>query len=144
MKRTGLLITFLLLLSTLSGYLFSKVSWVGKVGIRWFYKEYGFLKIWWQAALVVFAILLGLYLLHFFLQKKLSGKAKLYHIAGILVAIVGVYFTYDDFRHTLSHRWLGERFHLGAYCFWFGWISICVFFLTTSTTISSSKDGAGR
>lgn len=144
MKRNSALITFLLLLSMLSGYLFSKVSWVGKVGIRWFYKEYGFLKIWWQAALVVFAILLALYLLHFFLQKKFSGKASLYHIAGILLAIVGLYFTYADFRETLSHRWLGERFHLGAYCFWFGWISICVFFLTGRTTTSNNTAEAGR
>ena len=137
MKRTGLLITFLLLLSTLSGFLFSKVSWVGKVGIRWFYKEYGFLKVWWQAALVVFTILLALYLLHFFLQKKFAGRAKVYHIAGIALAVVGLYFTYADFRETLSHRWLGERFHLGAYCFWMGWISICVFFLATRATISN-------
>ena len=45
---------------------------------------------------------------------------------SVLIALVGLYFTYNDFRHTLSHRWLGERFHLGAYLFWIVWIAISV------------------
>ncbi|MCD6064546.1 MAG: cytochrome d ubiquinol oxidase subunit [Flavipsychrobacter sp.] len=144
MKRNSLLITFLLLLAMLSGYLFSKVSWVGRVGMRWFYKEYGFLKVWWQAATVIFVILMSLYLLHYWVQKKIGAKAKLYHVAGILLSVAGLYLTYADFRETLSHRWLGERFHLGAYCFWLGWIGICVSFLASPVIASDKKVEATR
>jgi hypothetical protein len=50
--------------------------------------------------------------------------------AGALVlALIGLYFTYQDFRHNTAHRWLGERFHLGGYLFWIGWMAISVFYL---------------
>lgn len=139
MHRTKLFIIYLGLLSLLSGSLFSKMSWVGSMGIRFFYKEYSFFKIWWQGALAVFIALLCLYGIHYLLQKKLYSRATLYHITGIVIALAGLYFTYADFRQTLSHRWMGERFHLGAYCFWLGWISICIFFLKGASTISNKK-----
>lgn len=44
-----------------------------------------------------------------------------------MIAVAGIYFSYLDFRRTLSHRWLGERFHLGVYLFWVGWIAITIF-----------------
>ena len=52
------LIFLLAILSTVSGYLLSKASLVGRIGINLFYKEYKFLKVWWQGALVVFIVLL--------------------------------------------------------------------------------------
>ena len=74
-------------------------------------------------------------MLLFFLQqwtqrKWPAARAKLVHISALVIALAGLFFTYQDFRHTLSHRWLGERFHLGAYMFWIGWIIISVFYLT--------------
>ncbi len=130
MKRTSFLLFLLAALSAISGYLLSKASLVGKVGISMFYKEYQFLKVWWQGALVVFGVLLLLFLLQGAIQKKAArGTANFIHIVCILLALVGLYFTYNDFRHDLSHRLLGERFHLGAYLFWVGWMMVSLFFL---------------
>jgi hypothetical protein len=111
MKRTSFLLFLLAALSAISGYLLSKASLVGKVGISMFYKEYQFLKVWWQGALVVFGVLFLLFLLQAAIQKKAArGTANFIHIVCILLALVGLYFTYNDFRHDLSHRLLGERF----------------------------------
>lgn len=128
MKRNLFFVLFLLVLSSISGYLLSKASLVGRIGINLFYKQYKFLKVWWQGALTVFTVLLVLFFIHWLINKKFT-KAKLAHIVLLLVAIAGLYFTYLDFRNTATHRWLGERFHLGAYLFWLGWISISIYFI---------------
>ena len=130
MKRNPALILLLAVLSVISGYLLSKASFVGKVGMSLFYREYLFLKTWWKGGLLVFVLLLLVFALHRFIQKKFgTGKARTLYILACIVAIAGLYFTYNDFRHTLSHRLLGERFHLGAYLFWFGWMAISCFHL---------------
>jgi hypothetical protein len=130
MKRTSFLLFLLAVLSAISGYLLSKASLVGKVGISMFYKEYQFLKVWWQGALAVFGVLFLLFLIQGAIQRKAArGTANLIHIVCILLALAGLYFTYNDFRHDLSHKLLGERFHLGAYLFWVGWMMVCLFFL---------------
>lgn len=131
MKRKTFFVLFLLVLSALAGYVLSKASLVGRVGITLFYKQYRFLKIWWQAGLLVFSIWMIFFLLQGWAQKRLPPvTAKLIQIGAIVVAAAGLFFTYQDFRHTTSHRWLGERFHLGGYLFWTGWIIISVFYLT--------------
>ena len=128
MKRTTPFILFLLILSCISGYLLSKASLVGRVGIDLFYKEYKFLKVWWQGALTVFIVLAILYFVQLIITKRTNkSKAYLINIIAFILAIVGIYFTYQDFRNTNTHRWLGERFHLGAYLFWFGWMAISIF-----------------
>ncbi len=129
MKIFRILLLFLLPLSCLSGYLMSKASFVGRVGINFFYKEYKFLKIWWQGALLVFIALLLVLLAHRAAQKMTSKSRLLTQAVLLIVAFIGLYLTYSDFRHTLSHRLLGERFHLGAYLFWLGWIVISVTYL---------------
>lgn len=117
-------------LSALSGWLMSKPSLVGRVGIELFYKEYKFLRTWWQGSLVVFATLLLLLLLQGWAQVKLPARrSRLIHVLMILLALAGLYFTFYDFHHTATHRWLKERFHIGAYLFWGGWIIISVFYL---------------
>jgi hypothetical protein len=129
-KKTAPFILLLAFLSTISGYLLSKASLVGRAGISLFYKKYKFLKIWWQGALAVFIVLMLLMLLQGMANQKLSfNKAMLIQIIMLLLALTGAYFTFQDFRHTLSHRLLGERFHIGAYLFWVDWILICLFFL---------------
>ena len=79
---------------------------------------------------MIFITLMVLFGIHVLLRKKLSqGAGNMAHIISLLVAIVGLYATYHDFRHDFSHRMLGERFHLGAYLFWIDWILIGLFFL---------------
>ena len=107
----------------------SKASWVGRVGMTFFYKEYNLLKIWWQGAIAVYVIWLLLFLLHTFIQKTLpTVTARLLHIVILMIAAAGLYFTYDDFANDFSHHLLGRRFHYGFYIGWIGWVLICLFF----------------
>jgi hypothetical protein len=131
MRRHFLFIIFLAALSTLSGWLMSHMSWIGRVGINLIHKEYKFLKVWYKGAGVVFGSLLVLYIVQLLVQKRLPvATRRVAHIIALLVAIVGLYFTYNDFRSDISHGLLKERFHLGAYLFWIGWMSISIFFFT--------------
>jgi hypothetical protein len=130
-KKTALLILILGILSAMSGWLLSKASLVGKAGISLLYKEYRFLKTWWQGAVTVFVVLIILWLLQGVAQRRLGKhRANILHISMLLLSMIGLYFTYYDFRHTISHRLLGERFHLGAYLFWIGWMIISLAYLT--------------
>jgi hypothetical protein len=130
MRANAFFILFLLVLSSVCGYLLSKASLLGRTGIHFFYKEYRFLQVWWQGALMVFVVLVALFLIHYFIHKKLSrSTAVILHILALLIALAGLYFTYVDFREVLEHRLLGERFHLGAYLAWLGWIATSLFFL---------------
>jgi uncharacterized membrane protein len=142
-RKTGLLF-IIAVISLVSGYLMSKASLVGKAGMSLFYQEYNFLKSWWKGGLLIFAILMVLYLLHALVQRKYpENKARVIHTGACILSIIGLYFTYNDFRHTLSHRLLGERFHLGVYLFWIGWIIIGVFYSVnarTNNTIKSHHD----
>ncbi|MEJ7912117.1 MAG: cytochrome d ubiquinol oxidase subunit II [Chitinophagaceae bacterium] len=118
------------LLSALSGYLLSRASLVGRAGINLFYKEYKFLKTGWQGALLVFVLLVIVLLAHHAAQTKLApGKRLGFFLTMLLLALTGLFFTYSDFRHTLSHRLLGERFHLGGYLFWIGWMITSITYL---------------
>lgn len=73
--------------------------------------------------------------------KKLSAtSSKRIQTAAIVAALLGLYFTYQDFRQNVSHRWLGERFHLGGYLFWIGWIIISVFYLSAYRKKSQMAD----
>jgi hypothetical protein len=130
MKLRQILLILIGFFSILSGYLMSKASLVGRAGMSLFYREYNFLKSWWKGALVVFIALVILFALQGLLQKRLA-KPKTAQLIILVFAAVGLYFTYNDFRHTLSHHLLGERFHLGVYLFWISWmlISLYYFFL---------------
>jgi hypothetical protein len=135
MKRTILFLSLLASISAISGYLMSKASWIGRVGMTFFYKEYNLLKIWWQGALAVFIIFIFLYALHALVQLRFNqlrlsqAASKVVHAIVLAVTITGLYFTYDDFSTDLSHRLLGWRFHYGVYLFWVGWMFICLNFL---------------
>ncbi|HVG42609.1 MAG TPA: hypothetical protein VM888_13435 [Chitinophagaceae bacterium] len=138
MKKTTGLVFFLAALSLLSGVLLSKATLIGRVGINLFYQEYKFLKVWWQGAFVIFTALMLLLLVHLIVQKLLDYKtAKFTYILALAVALVGMYLTYKDFRESLSHRLLGERFHIGAYLFWLGWICINMFFLVLQKQVNN-------
>ncbi|MBS1777131.1 MAG: cytochrome d ubiquinol oxidase subunit II [Bacteroidetes bacterium] len=144
MKRFASLTFFLAILSVIVGYLLSSVTWIGRVGISLFYDQYQFLKVWWQAALVVFGLLLILYLLQSIIDKILTPfSAKLIHFILIISACIGLYFSYQDFRQNLSHRLLGERFHLGVYLFWFGWVCISIYFLLKKKNAKAQQQEVG-
>lgn len=130
MKGLSTLIAIEALLATISGVLLSQMSFIGKVGITVMYREYGIFKVWWQTAILLFAILLALVLV-LWLVKKLLGRRL--SIAAILLfllfGLVGAYFTYIDFT-TTTHRLMKMNFHAGGYLFWGAWTLACVYFLT--------------
>lgn len=85
--------------------------------------------------MVVFMVLLLLLLIQGWIYKNLATRsAKMIHGITLLVGLVGLCFTYLDFERTLTHRMLGERFHLGAYLFWMGWIVVCLYYLLKRKT----------
>ena len=130
-KKLAPIALFLAFLSCISGYLMSKPSLVGRIGINVFYREYRFLQTWWQGALVVFITLLIILLIHHLVYQKLQKKkAVIIYIIMFLLALVGFYFTWQDFHSTTTHRWLKERFHIGAYLFWLGWAVISLYFIS--------------
>ncbi len=130
MKRNIPILLLLALISCISGFLLSKGSWLGRIGMGIFYKDYTFLNIWWQAAVVMFILFLLIFIIHSVLQRTLSqAAARISHIIALLVALAGLYLTYHDFRHDISHRLMGERFHIGFYLFWIGWVLIAISFL---------------
>lgn len=148
MKRVASLILLLATLSLISGLLLSKMSFLAKTAMSVFKKKYyyySFMKVWWQGALFHFVLLLLLLGLQLFLQKRLSKpKAQLLHLSCLFLAILGLYFTYHDFRSNWSHRWAGERLHLGFYLFWIGWICSSVFLLADNARrITTSVDKTG-
>lgn len=125
------LVLFLAGLSMLSGYLFSKVTWVGKIGMSFFYTEYNFLKVWWKGALLMFGVLMVLLLIQAWVQSAKSRRTAIaVHVTAVFLALAGLLVTYNDFRNTMTHRWLGERFHIGGYLFWIGWMVISFFLLS--------------
>jgi hypothetical protein len=129
-KSTSFILLLLTALAALSGYLLSKASLVGKVGMTLVYKEYSFLKVWWQGALAILAAWLVLLLLQGGVNRRAKGgNAALAHVVALVLAAIGLFFTYQDFRNNLSHRLLGERFHIGGYLFWIGWMIISLFYL---------------
>lgn len=129
-KNTGIIL-FILSTSIISGYLMSKASIIGKAGMSLFYQEYNFLKTWWKGALLILTALIILYIIQGIIKFKYPpAKARVIYIITCIISVIGLYFTYNDFRHTLSHRLLGERFHLGVYLFWLGWLGISFFYLT--------------
>ncbi len=133
MKRNYLLLFFILVcLSLLSGNLTAGVSLVGKIGISFFYKQFSFFQSWWQSSLVCLALMLIVGTILYFIDRALKGRQrKVVLIACFLVFLVGLYFTFRDFRTDLAHRWLGERFHVGVYLYWIGFGIISLFFALT-------------
>jgi hypothetical protein len=129
-KVIPILIVLQFVFSCLQAYLITKISWIGRIGIRFFYKEYTILRSGWKTAALFFAIQLFIILLLWFIQKKCLPRISYWTGCVLLVlALIGLMLTYNDFQHTYTHRLLKERFHLGFYLFWTGWIISCIYFL---------------
>jgi hypothetical protein len=124
------LILFQALLMLLAGWLVSHISWIGRVGINLMYKEYSIFKSWWKTALLFFAIQMVLLFLQNVVHKKYSRSvANIASIVLLTTALIGLFATYSDFNNNFSHRILKEKFHLGFYLFWLGWISTCLYYI---------------
>lgn len=128
LKRNGPFLIFLAALAALCGWLLSHISLLGRVGINVAYREYGFLKSWWMGAGLVFLFWAAVYWMHWVASRRWPRRRRMHGVTAIL-ALLGLYATYADFRHDLSHRWLGERFHLGSYLFWIGLVIISLRFV---------------
>jgi len=119
-----------LLLCWLEAYLISKISLIGKFGIATIHKEYRILRSPWKTFLLLFAIQLVIIATLYILRKKYPRKITTLAASTLLVlALLGLLTTLQDFLHTYTHRLLKERFHLGFYIFWLSWIGSCLFFL---------------
>lgn len=134
-KRSAVFIFILAIMSAVSGYMMSSMSWIGRIGMTMFHKEYSFLKVWWQGALLVFGIWLIIFAGHSIVKKRVSKASALAaNLISLIMAIGGLYFTYSDFRNDFSHGIMGEPFHVGFYLFWLGWIGISLFFLAQKSS----------
>lgn len=143
MKRNSILVFALALFSLIDGYLLSAISFVGRAGISLFYTQYQFLKTWWKGALLVFTIWMILFAVQSVIHKKISKTlSNTLNAAIMIIAVAGLYLSYSDFRNSLSHRWLGERFHLGVYLFWLGWIAITIFVLMKKKPVDIDVNAA--
>ncbi len=126
-------------LAIVAGWSFSKATWVGKVGIHILHQELTFLNSWWKGAIFVWLIWILLEIVQFQVWKRCSRKTNLIvQGALILCALVGLIYTYLDFR-TFTHSLLGERFHIGGYLFWIVWGAICVVFANQQRVVNTTN-----
>jgi hypothetical protein len=123
-----ILILLQAVLSALSGILVSQMSWISRVGISLFYRDYAILKSWWQTALLFFAILLVLDIIQLVIKKKSSLSALFISII-LVIGLLGLYVTFHDFTTKFTHELLREKSHTGFYLFWLTWIGSSVYFL---------------
>lgn len=129
-KSLSLLVLFQAILMAIAGYLISKISLIGKIGINLFYSEYSIFKSAWKTTLLLFIIQLVLIGIQWIVNKRYDRKiANILSWTLLIVALVGLFATYNDFQNTFSHRLLKEKFHLGFYLFWLGWISTSLYFI---------------
>lgn len=127
MKRPAPFFLLLTALSAVAGWLLSHLNLIGRIGVHTMHTEYRFLTVWWKGALLVWSVWMLFWAAHTAVSRRLSaGAARATHAAALVLAALGWYATYHDFRNTLTHRIIGERFHLGAYLFWLGWMLIAL------------------
>ena len=128
-KKIITLNAILISLAIIAGWTLSKATLVGKVGIHVLHREYLFLNSWWKGALLIWGIWVVLEIIQYQLWKRYRRNINLtVQSSSIFLAILGMYFTYLDFK-TFSHGMLGDRFHIGGYLFWIGWCIISIFFI---------------
>lgn len=135
MRRIKILISLQLLLSLISGVLVSEMSFIGRVGINLFHKNYELLTYWWKTAILFFVLLLLLDLVQFLLKRK-SIRANLYITVLLIIGLLGLFASFQDFTTNFSHKLLKERMHVGFYLFWLTWIGTNLYFLTLPGTIN--------
>lgn len=128
-RKIAILVLCQAIFTWLQVYFISKISLIGKIGIAVAYKEYRFLRSPWKT----YSLLMGVQLLVIgilmYTRHRLPARKHYLACAIVLVlALLGLWYTYNDFVHNYSHRLLKERFHLGFYLFWIGMIATSIFF----------------
>ncbi|MGI9526526.1 MAG: hypothetical protein ACR2MS_05395 [Weeksellaceae bacterium] len=130
MKNIASLILFQLLLSVISAFLLSEMSFFGKMGISLFYKEYSILKNPFLTGIIIFCIQVFIIAVLQFVHAQTNRRTKNFTATLILIfALAGLYFTYLDFTEEFSHRILKSKFHFGGYLIWIGIMTSCIFYL---------------
>lgn len=128
-KKISILVLCHALFTFLQVTLIGKISLIGKIGIALKYKEYRFLRSFPKTYFLLFGVQLLVLGILLYTHQKATRKNHLISCAVILVlALAGLFYTYNDFAHTYSHRLLKEPFHLGFYLFWIAMMASCVFF----------------
>jgi len=126
----SLLIPVQALLCLVETYLVSKISFIGKVGIATVHREYSLLRSGWKTFLLLFSIQVVIIITLSIIEKRSPKKiAAIITAALLLLGIIGLYITFQDFLHTYTHRLLKERFHTAFYLFWLSWIGTCLYFI---------------
>jgi hypothetical protein len=107
----------LAVLSIASGVLTAKMSFIGKVGIQLFFKEYQFLKVWWQGALI-FALVMLVYkgLVTYWFKQFPKVKAVLTILLQTIWVTALLYMVYI-FTNDKSLKLMGFAFHCGMYLY---------------------------
>lgn len=130
-------------LAIIAGWTLSKATVIGKVGIHFLHREYMFLNSWWKGALLVWGVWIVLEFIEYRIWKKYPGNINIVlQTFFIFLALLGLYFTYLDFR-TFSHGLLGGRFHIGGYLFWIGWCIISIFFIKLRNDQIATEENQG-
>lgn len=142
MKRISNILFLQAILSVIAGSLISKMSWIGRVGVTWFMPQYKIFKSWWQTAIVLFLVQVLVLGIQWLVKRKASNKAAVItSMSFLLIGLAGLYFTYNDFQSTFTHRLMKEKFHLGFYIFWLGWVINSIYLLASRRTIRSEDKG---
>ncbi|RYY61803.1 MAG: cytochrome d ubiquinol oxidase subunit II [Chitinophagaceae bacterium] len=128
-KKISILVLCHALFTLVQVFLISKISFIGKIGIALMYKEYKFLRSFPKTYFLLFGVQLLVVGILTYTHRKQPRKNHLIACAVIFaLAVLGLWYTYNDFVHNYSHRLLKERFHLGFYLFWLGMMASCIFF----------------
>ncbi len=129
----------------LAAYFVSKISLIGKIGIALFYKQYKLLRSGWKTFFLFFGIQLLIIGLLWYTQQKRGPRKTIFTAAVfIALALIGLITTYYDFQYTYSRRLLKERFHLGFYLFWIGWMASCVYFIVVNQNRKKNTELPGE
>lgn len=135
MKRISLLIIFEIIISAIAGYLMSLMSFIGRMGINLVRTEYKVFKTWWKTALIIFCIQIVLIFIQWIVKRGCTLSAsRIVFFFLLLIGVLGLAYTYYDFSSVFEHRLMKDKFHLGGYLFWIGWISSNLYFLVTPYT----------
>lgn len=135
MRHIKTLISLQLLLSLVCGVLVSEMSFIGRIGINLFHKNYKLFKYWWKTAILFFILFLLLDLFQFLIKRK-SPRANLYIFVLLIIGLLGLFASFQDFTTNFSHKLLKEKAHLGFYLFWLTWMGSNIYFLTLPKTIN--------
>jgi len=134
LSRISLLVACQALLCWLETWLILKISFIGKIRIATVHKEYGMLRSGWKTFLLLFSIQLVIIITLSVIEKRLPKRISVIVTSVLLLlGVIGLFITFQDFLYTYTHRLLKERFHTGFYLFWVGWVATCLFFVIRLT-----------